>query len=164
MTYCWRRHQIKCLVCLCSFFVFLPDPSQAHKWICMHLIERRGQYSLLKQGSWHEHYWVLISALEMKILQSRTVYIIISPQALSIMHCAVEKFILWHISQITSHFPLFYLSMWFSFGSLRAGGGTHFLKDSYGSERLMIFWSSNAIFFSGPMLLIWPLIFWNMLG
>lgn len=58
----------------------------------LHLIERCGQYSLLQQASWHEHYWVLIPALEMKILQSRMYYS--HPRALCIMHCAGEKFIL----------------------------------------------------------------------
>lgn len=141
-------------------FLLLPDPSQAHKWICIWL---KGVDST---AYWNKYLGMNITGfwfLHWKWKFCRVAYIIISPQALSIMHCAIEKCILWHISQITSHFPLFYLSMWFCFGGLQAGGGIDFLKDSYGSERLMIFWSSNPIF-SWPMLLIWPLIFWNMLG
>lgn len=143
VVYCWRRHQISWFIFLFySCFCFLPS---------------------LKHTSGSASDWKLwtVQLIATSILawtlqdfdscagneNSAESHVLQSPPAPCIMHCTGEKFILWHFLQITSHFLLFYLSMWSCFVSLWAGGGIDFLKDGYGSERLMIFWSSKAIFF-----------------
>lgn len=70
-----------------------------------HLFERCGQCCLLQQTSWHEHYWVLIPALEMKNLQSRMYYSL----PMSTLHyalCWKKIHLMTHFTNYIS-FPLF---------------------------------------------------------